>query len=295
MSRTIREYLSSRAQQFERECLPYFPTSHPETHILQEAMTYSFQAGGKRIRPVLALAVTELLGKPVPDIIPAALAIEMIHTYSLIHDDLPAMDNDDVRRGKPTCHKVFGDAMAILAGDGLLTEAFHVAARYPEKTGLASGKLDFIRALADAAGIRGMVGGQAMDMENAAGADEHYLGLLHERKTGAMIRIACLSPIILFGVEEKIHHAIDNYAAAIGLLFQVVDDILDETAEAVDLGKTPGKDREQGKLTYPALHGLAGANQLADQLVLRAEQALAGIPDADTLIQLAGFIRQRSH
>ena len=295
MTPSIREYLKKQAEWFETESRNLFPAGHPEVAVLREAMDHSFKAGGKRIRPVLALTVAAMLDMDATDILPAALAIEMIHTYSLIHDDLPAMDDDDFRRGKPTCHKVYGDAMAILAGDGLLTEAFHVAAVHPDKPEMAAGKLRFIKELADAAGIRGMVGGQVMDMEHPENGDESYLTLLHNRKTGAMIRISCMAPVLVVGAPESFAKAIDTYARKIGLLFQVTDDMLDETASLAELGKTPGKDREQGKLTYPALFGLNGARKLADRLQAEAEAALAGITDTDRLIQLARFIRERSH
>lgn len=295
MTLSIREYLKEQAERFETESRSLFPAGHPESAVLREAMDHSFQAGGKRIRPVLSLTVAAMLGMEARDILPAALAIEMIHTYSLIHDDLPAMDDDDFRRGKPTCHKVYGDAMAILAGDGLLTEAFHVAARYPDKPELAAGKLRFISELADAAGIRGMVGGQVMDMEHPEDGDEQYLTLLHNRKTGAMIRISCMAPVLLNGAPEPFEDAIDIYARKIGLLFQVTDDMLDETASLAELGKTPGKDKEQGKLTYPALFGMDGARDLADRLLAEAENALSGLQQAERLIQLARFIRERSH
>ncbi len=294
MSRKTPDHVKQSAERFEQAAASYFPKLHEETPDLEAAMHHSFFAGGKRIRPVLAITVTELLGFPVDDIIPAALAIEMIHTYSLIHDDLPAMDDDDYRRGKPTCHKMYGEATAILAGDGLLTEAFHVAARFPEKPALAAGRLHFIQALADAAGVRGMVGGQAMDMHHPAQADNSFLELLHGRKTAAMIRISCMAPALLFSSPAPVLDELDAYGNAIGLLFQVVDDILDETADFASLGKTPGKDREQNKLTYPALHGLSGARNLADQFLGRALDAASQLPDDGRLAGLARFIHERT-
>jgi len=295
MSPTISNYLAEQKARFEAAARKLFPKGHPETAVLEEAMAYSFQAGGKRIRPVLAMTVTAMLGHPMAAIIPAALAIEMVHAYSLIHDDLPAMDNDDFRRGKPTCHKAFGEAMAILAGDGLLTEAFHVAAAWPHDPDLDAGKLRFVRALADAAGIRGMVGGQVMDMAHPDGADADFLEQLHSRKTGAMIRLACLAPVHLFGAPEAVADRIARYGDRLGLLFQVTDDILDETASLETLGKTPGKDRAQQKLTYPALFGLDGTRDMADRLLAECLDSLNGLAHAERLADLARFVRDRSH
>lgn len=294
-SRTTSDELVQRKDYFETEARQYFPEESRENTELSEAMAYSFHAGGKRIRPILSIAVTELMKQPVEDIIPAALAIEMIHTYSLIHDDLPSMDNDDFRRGKPTSHKVYGEALAILAGDALLTEAFHIAATYPEKQELSDGKLKFIQALAEAAGMRGMVGGQVMDMKHPAAASESYLKKLHARKTGAMIRVACIAPVILFNGDDHLLDRISRYAKKIGLLFQVTDDILDETATLEELGKTPGKDRDQNKITYPSLFGLDGAQRFAEDLLEDARTVLSDVPRAQLLLDIADFIASRTH
>jgi geranylgeranyl diphosphate synthase, type II len=295
MSRTIPDQLTELKDFFEKEAESIFPGTLPQAPVLGEAMAYSYHAGGKRIRPILSLAATKALGKNTRLVIPAALAIEMIHTYSLIHDDLPAMDNDDFRRGRATSHKVYGEAMAILAGDGLLTEAFHVAAASMDDSIPSSGKLRFITELSRAAGIRGMVAGQVMDMEHPDTGNAEFLEQLHMRKTGAMIQISCLVPVLLWDIPEKPRNSLRKYGEKIGLLFQVVDDILDETATLDQLGKTPGKDREQHKITYPALYGLDGAIELVNSLLSEAIQALKGIPEPELLAGIARFIAERSH
>jgi len=295
MSRAIPDQLEELKEFFEKEAESLFPGTLPQAPALGEAMAYSYHAGGKRIRPIITLAATKALGKNVRLVIPAALAIEMVHTYSLIHDDLPAMDNDDFRRGRPTSHKVYGEALAILAGDGLLTEAFHVAAAGMDDSISPAGKLRFIEELSRAAGIRGMVAGQVLDMEHPDTRNTEFLEQLHMRKTGAMIQISCLVPVLLWDVSENIQIALKEYGKKIGLLFQVVDDILDETATLSQLGKTPGKDREQHKITYPALYGLDGAAELADSLLHEALQALEDIPESELLAGIARFIAKRSH
>ncbi|RLE18553.1 MAG: polyprenyl synthetase family protein [Acidobacteria bacterium] len=295
MSPTIPEQLTELKNLFEREAENIFPEALPEAPALGEAMAYSYHAGGKRIRPILAIAAAKALGREPEAVVPAALAIEMIHTYSLIHDDLPAMDNDDFRRGKPTSHKKFGEALAILAGDGLLTEAFHIAATKLPGNIPPAGKLRFIKKLSFAAGIRGMVAGQVLDMEHPVEPGPAFLRDLHLRKTGAMIQISCITPALLWNTPENLYTALGNYGDKIGLLFQVVDDILDETATLAQLGKTPGKDREQHKLTYPAIYGIEGTEKLADSLLSQALAAVSEIPDPALLTGIARFIRERSH
>jgi geranylgeranyl diphosphate synthase type II len=267
---------------------------------LGEAMRYSIFAGGKRFRPVLTLAAadatarrlgldTQQASRAVDAALPAACAIEMIHTYSLIHDDLPAMDDDALRRGRPTLHIVYGEGLAILAGDGLLTEAFSLIAREPAGTDpdLARRKLSVLEAVADAAGVAGMAGGQAMDLEATGAAatktssafDETRLRQMHARKTGALLRASAVSGAIMAGGTPAIIDAIDSYAGEIGLAFQIVDDILDVEGSAAELGKTAGKDAAAGKLTYPALFGVARSRQLAAEAVSRAQ----------TVIRVAGL------
>ena len=257
---------------------------------LRSAMEHSLMAGGKRLRPALCLAAAELVGGSREKALPAAMALEMIHTYSLIHDDLPAMDDDDLRRGRPTCHVAYGEATAILAGDALLTDAFGVlasAAAEPARVRLA------VAELAAAAGAEGMVGGQQLDLEGegrepAAAAAE----AIHERKTAALIRAAVLLGGILGGGNEVELSALGRYGLALGLAFQVADDVLDATSTAAELGKSPGKDRAQGKLTYVAAVGVEQARQRARELADEAVAALAVFgkrPAAKVLRELAGL------
>jgi geranylgeranyl diphosphate synthase, type II len=264
--------------------------------IMSEAMRYSVFAGGKRFRPALALAAAEAVtrSRAAPSdaidlALPAACAIELIHTYSLIHDDLPAMDDDTLRRGRPTLHVVYGDGIAILAGDGLHAEAFALLAREP-RTATAPGisdadltarKLRVIQTIADAAGSTGMVGGQAIDLQAAGQGsgdrvtlDAEGLRLMHARKTGALIRAAAVSGAIMAGGDAAATDAVDRYAADLGLAFQIVDDILDVEGEARELGKTAGKDAAGAKPTYPALFGLERSRAMAAESIARAKRAL---------------------
>lgn len=255
--------------------------------IISDAMRYSLFAGGKRLRPVLTLAAAHAVAgedRAWALALPAACALELIHTYSLIHDDLPAMDNDTLRRGRPTLHVVYGDGIAILAGDGLQAAAFALLAREPAGTDadLMRRKLRVARVVADAAGASGMVGGQAIDLQAAGQAGTPALALdaeslrgMHARKTGAIIRAATVSGAIMAGADERAIGAIDRYAADIGLAFQIVDDILDVEGEAAALGKTAGKDAAGAKPTYPALFGLDQSRALAAGCIDRARQALA--------------------
>ena len=247
-----------------------------------EAMRYSVFAGGKRFRPILALAAADAMAQDRVDLaLPAACAIELIHTYSLIHDDLPAMDDDTLRRGRPTLHVVYGDGIAILAGDGLHAEAFALLAREPSGETVTARKLRVIQIVGDAAGAGGMVGGQAIDLQaggQARGArielDVDGLRVMHARKTGALIRAAASAGAIMAGGDEDRIRAVDEYASELGLAFQIVDDILDVEGEATALGKTTGKDAASAKPTYPALFGLERSRALAADCIGRAHAAL---------------------
>lgn len=256
-------------------------------------MRYSVTAGGKRLRPILCLASADAVGGDRSAAMPAACAIEMIHTYSLIHDDLPAMDNDTMRRGRPTLHVVAGEGMAILAGDGLLTEAFYLIASQPRRTDPASveRRLEVIRIIAAAAGPRGMVGGQAIDLACVtpdsqgrlpAPLDADGLRVMHGKKTGAMIRASATAGAIMGGGTDEQVTAIDTAAGEFGLAFQIVDDILDVEGASADLGKTAGKDATAGKPTYPALFGLERSRSMAAQCLERAEATLqaAGLSES---------------
>ena len=255
---------------------------------LLAAMEYSLLAGGKRLRPVLCLSCAAMCGLEEATALPFAAAIELIHTYSLVHDDLPAMDNDDLRRGIPTNHKAFDEATAILAGDALLTEAFVCMAgtRLPPERVLAA-----LTELARAAGAVGMVGGQMLDMEYAGAgkADIQELAAMHARKTGELLRASCLCGGLLAGIEAERATALARYGTAFGTAFQIVDDILDVTGTTQQLGKTPGKDTTQNKLTYPFLLGLERSRELALEQARRAQASLDAFcgPEAEFLRNLA--------
>ena len=242
-----------------------------------DAMRYSVLAGGKRIRPVLTLAVCDMLGGSLEDALRFAVSLECIHTYSLIHDDLPCMDNDDMRRGMPTCHKKFGEANALLAGDGLLTFAFEYMSDFAEyKTLSAEIVLRIALEIAKAAGCTGMIGGQVVDLESEGNSDitEEILTYIHNRKTGALIRASVVAGAIVASANEKEIKALAGFADGIGLAFQVQDDILDCTGDAEVLGKPIGSDAENGKSTYVTLLGLEEAIQKAEKLTADAVSAL---------------------
>jgi geranylgeranyl pyrophosphate synthase len=276
-----------------------------------EAMRYSLLAGGKRLRPLLALAAAEAVAArhavPLEQAhalaLPCACALELIHTYSLVHDDLPAMDNDVLRRGRPTAHVVYGEGMAILSGDALLTEAFALLAAEPRGvTGLgdaelASRKVAAIRLIAQAAGAEGMVGGQAIDLRAAAAGagelDAERLKDMHARKTGALIRAATLAGASMAGATAAECGALSEYAGHVGLAFQIVDDILDVEGASADLGKTAGKDAAAGKPTYPAIYGLERSKQLASECIDKALDALQGERLAGQLPALARWVTER--
>ncbi|HNO67768.1 MAG TPA: polyprenyl synthetase family protein, partial [Pseudomonadota bacterium] len=270
MSFDLKSYLSARRDLVEAELAKLGKLKalvHGDTGFapgkLAEAMNYSLLAGGKRLRPILAMAGCEAMGKPPTMALHFGCAVEMIHTYSLIHDDLPAMDNDDFRRGRPTNHKVYGEALAILAGDALLTDAFALAAQSPAPAAVL---VEIIRELSFAAGSPGMVGGQVIDVE-ATGkkVDLDHLKVLHAMKTGALFDVSLRGGARLGGAtDEQLGH-IRTYAQALGLAFQIVDDVLDVTADLAQLGKDPGSDREAGKTTYVDLLGVEGAMAHARQ------------------------------
>jgi len=282
---TSRDFVNARLDAF-------LPGDAAAPGTLHKAMRYSLFAGGKRLRPALVLASAEAVGGSREDAAPAACAVEMIHTYSLIHDDLPAMDDDDLRRGRPTCHKVFGEAMAILAGDALLTCAFEVLATTPRAKAIAG----MVRALACGVGTRGMVGGQVLDLEGEGKpATLDSVRAIHAWKTAALIAACCEAGALAGGASREECEHLGEYGRKIGLAFQVVDDILDVTSSPEELGKTPGKDARTGKATYPAVMGLAKARQEADRLM---KQALAALdvfgPRARTLEALGRFVVERA-
>ena len=274
------------------------PMMYPER--LHESMRYSLLAGGKRIRPALCLAACELVGGEMATAMPTACALEMIHTMSLIHDDLPSMDNDDFRRGKPTNHKVYGEEMAILAGDALLSHAFEYIGR--ETKGVSAEKV--LRVIVDVAkcvGSEGLVGGQVVDIDSEGAGPENVtietLQYIHAHKTGALLEVSVTAGAILGGASEEQIGKLERYAQSIGLAFQVVDDILDCTQSSEQLGKTAGKDEAVGKATYPSLVGLEESRRIAADLIAKAKGELAGF-DAEKvkpLIGLADYIANREN
>lgn len=267
----------------------------PQT--IHRAVRYSLFAGGKRVRPLLVLAAGEAVGGAEAELLPLACAVEMVHTYSLIHDDLPAMDNDDLRRGKPTSHKVFGEAIAILAGDALLTRAFHLMTEVPNDW---SGdrlrrRLEATAVLGEAAGTAGLIGGQVMDLESE-GQDisAEDLERLHRAKTGALLAACVRGGAILGGASALQRERLNRYARAMGLAFQIVDDVLDATEGAEQLGKTAGKDAAQQKATYVRIHGLERARAMACDLLREALAALEPFGEGAALLaHLARLIVER--
>jgi len=261
----------------------YVPSARTRPTRLHEAMRYSLQAGGKRLRPVLVLASAELW-PPAADPLPGAVAVECLHTYSLIHDDLPCMDNDDLRRGRPTAHKAFDEATALLAGDALLTHAFAlVATQYAAQPGLANA---LGRELGDAAGSRHLIGGQMEDLlaEKKAGATADELEFIHLNKTAAMIEASLAMGGLCGGADDAGVAVLRRMGRHLGLAFQIVDDILDVTGDNATLGKTAGKDAQAGKTTYVKLHGLAMAQRLAHEQTEAAIDALKPLPGDHTFL-----------
>jgi geranylgeranyl diphosphate synthase, type II len=263
---------------------------------LDEAMRYSLLAGGKRIRPVLALATADAIGREPSSVLPLAAAIELIHTYSLIHDDLPAMDNDDLRRGRPTCHRAFGEDVAILAGDGLYAEAFRLL--LSEQQGDATDVLAAAAELASATGVQGMVGGQYLDVARTAPSGSDGLRRLHELKTGRLIAASIECVLLLGGADKRDTILLFRaFASELGVLFQIVDDILDVTGSQETLGKEQGSDERLGKRTYVTEFGLDGARSLARESHHRARAALAHAAPvgATQLEQITDFIATRTY
>ena len=271
-------------------------SSEPPTQGLEQAMRYSLLIGGKRIRPVLALATADAIGVRTESVLPLAAAIELIHTYSLIHDDLPAMDDDELRRGQPTCHVAFGEDVAILAGDGLYAEAFGLL--LSEQEGEPASVVASARRLAVATGVRGMVGGQYIDVAKTAPDGAAGLRHLHELKTGQLIAASVECVLLLGGSHKPVTIAsFKTFAGELGVLFQIVDDILDVTGSDDTLGKPQGSDERHGKRTYVTEYGLEQARQLAAESHNRARAALAqAAPDgAAELEQITDFIANRSY
>lgn len=290
-------YLKEHRARVDKALDGYLPAEDVLPGSLHKAMRYSVFAAGKRIRPILMMAACEAAGGAVDKVMPAACAMEMIHTYSLIHDDLPAMDDDDFRRGRPTCHRVYGEALAILAGDALLTEAFILLSRLGEDGELCLDRTRRVTNLiARCAGSKGMVGGQVVDMDSEGKQiDLATLEYIHTRKTGALILASVQAGALLGGADEAQVDALGRYAKAAGLAFQVADDILDIVGDQALLGKDVGSDQERGKATYPALLGLDAARERARELRDVALESLAGFDEsAAPLREIARYIVDRS-
>lgn len=293
----LKDYIQEKADLIAERLARYMDTDGiPET--LRQAMSYSLLAGGKRLRPVLVLATLEAFGNPIATGVPVGCAVEMIHTYSLIHDDLPAMDNDDFRRGKPTNHKVYGEAMAILAGDALLTQAFETVCEAEAAGAPAVSVLKIVRELASYAGARGMVGGQCADMEGEnTQLTLAQLKYIHQHKTADLLVFCVRAGAILANADERQLALLTRYANNIGLAFQIQDDILDVTGDFAKIGKPVGSDEQRHKSTYPSLIGMEESRELLHQLVAEANQALteAELVNDSILRALAAFIIERDY
>jgi geranylgeranyl diphosphate synthase, type II len=285
MSDELSLWLDRRRSDLDAALDAALPRSPDCPAHLADAMSYSLLAGGKRLRPLLCVAACDAVGGDYRVALPAACALEFIHTYSLVHDDLPAMDNDRLRRGKPTLHVVAGEAMAILAGDGLLTEAFAILARIPAGSVPTARALQVVEVIARAAGACGMVGGQALDVAGLAGpADQGQdalargLAVMHAKKTGALIRASAVAGALMGGADDSTVDAIDRAAAEFGLGFQIVDDVLDVEGDSSGIGKTAGKDAAAGKLTYPSIYGVERSKQMAGECLEKAVAILRPLP-----------------
>jgi geranylgeranyl diphosphate synthase type II len=292
----IRCYLEEKREEIDQFLESVIPDSTTEPTRLHESMRYSLFAGGKRVRPILAIAAAEAVAAPTKATIPVASSLELIHTYSLIHDDLPAMDNDDYRRGKPTNHKVYGEAMAILAGDALLTLAFELCSTPSLLDGLDPARqVQLIHELAHGAGNLGMVGGQVLDIlaENR-NIDLETLQKIHEHKTGKLIRAAVRMGAMAAGASAGQLASLTAYAEDVGLAFQIADDVLNVTGTREELGKNANTDAQRGKKTYPSFYGVEGARKLANDCTERAVGRLQHFDaKADPLRELAKYITSR--
>ncbi len=289
-------YLTDRKKKVDKALREYLPPEHTYPTIIFQAVRYSLFAGGKRIRPILCMAATEALGGNADAVLPVACALEMIHTYSLIHDDLPALDNDDYRRGILTNHKIFGENIAILAGDALLTEAFGLLShpQHSMDTDPAI-RLDIIHDISDAAGFFGMIGGQVMDVQSEGKEfDMSTLQYIHSRKTGAMIVTSIRSGALLAGGKPAEVDALIQYGTQIGLAFQIADDILNVEGEEKRIGKRTGTDKDRGKATYPALVGVEDSRKKGRELLADALLAIASLDGkAEPLRLIARHIVER--
>ncbi|MCX7816130.1 MAG: polyprenyl synthetase family protein [Syntrophales bacterium] len=292
----ISSYFSEKKGMIDEALDKILPPEDMDPTVLSRAMRYSMFAGGKRLRPILCIASAEVVGGRGEEVLPVACALECIHTYSLIHDDLPSMDNDDFRRGMPTNHRVFGEAVAILAGDALLTLAFNLlsscfGATRPENM------LRIIKEISSAAGHQGMVGGQTIDvLSTGKRIDEATLKDMHKRKTGALIRASLLAGALFYDVDELVIDSLSSYGEHLGLAFQIADDILNVTGDSSTMGKGTGSDARLGKATYPSILGLEEANKCLRVSVERALVSLENMDaQADILRAIAFFVMERCY
>jgi len=291
----LKAYLQDRQRIVEEALEYYLPGEDNIPADIYKAVRYSVFNGGKRIRPILCLAAAEAVGGDLGQAIPVACALELIHSYSLIHDDLPAMDNDDFRRGKPTCHKVFGENIAILAGDALLTEAFVILSHVEKVRLSAERRLAVIQEIAKAAGICGMIGGQALDvLSGKSEPNENMLREIHRRKTGALIVAAVKTGAIIFNAHKDKIQALAEYGINVGLAFQIADDILNVEGNRELMGKETGSDAAHNKLTYPSLLGMGKAKEKLAKYINAAEASLSGFDErARPLLVIARYIKER--
>ncbi len=285
-------------KQYIDECLEGF-LNQEDTFppLIHQAMRYGVFNGGKRLRPIMVLEANRIAGGHCESVLAVACAIEMIHSYSLVHDDLPAMDDDDLRRGKPTCHRVYGEANAILTGDALLTEAFHLMAGCAASPGVNAQKLlQVIAEIAEAAGSTGMIGGQVLDLDSENPAGNHKeLETLHGLKTGALFKASLRAGAILGGIDTDGLAALSQYAQHFGLAFQITDDILDVSGDQQLIGKPVGSDEKNDKITYTSLFGLDGARRMAEASVQACQTSLSNFgPEADFLRDLATYALHRT-
>ncbi|MDD4048871.1 MAG: polyprenyl synthetase family protein [Clostridia bacterium] len=273
----LKPYLYERISLVESELEKIMPSEDIYPSVIHKAMRYSLFAGGKRLRPILCLAAAEAVGQKYESLLPVACALEMLHTYSLIHDDLPAMDNDDYRRGKLTNHKIYGEGISVLTGDALLTYAFEILSRFSENYSDKQSALQVMSEIANSIGTMGMIGGQVVDIQSEGkniAIDKKCLTYVHTHKTGALFRVALRAGAILSSAKTKDLENLTIYAEKFGLAFQITDDILDVIGEEDKLGKSVGSDAKNYKATYPALYGLDESKQLAQQAINEAIEAL---------------------
>ena len=289
--------IRSMAQVVEQAMVQYLPQKDGYPSKLHEAMHYSTLSGGKRLRPIMVMKAAEFFGLHYEKVMPTACGIEMIHTYSLIHDDLPAMDNDDFRRGKPTCHKVYGDALALLAGDALLTHAFATIAKNSKVDGIFSDAVvDVIEKVSLAAGGYGMIGGQTIDIASSGkNIDQDTLFYISTHKTGCLISISLWSGARLAGASKEDLEAIKCFGEKIGLIFQIVDDILDVKGNETILGKPVGSDMKNMKNTFVRLYGYDNSIKLVSKLSQEAKESISSYKNNGFFIQLTDFIANRSY